>query len=100
VARRAREVGIRMALGARAGDVRRMVVKQGLALTALGILLGIAAALAMTRYLSSLLYGVGPTDPTVFVSVTLLFAAVSFTACYLPARRATRVDPMVVLRSE
>jgi len=100
VARRTREVGIRMALGARDGDVRRMVVAHGLALTATGIVLGIAAAAAVTRSLGAFLYGVAPTDPVVLASVSGLLLAVAFVACYLPARQATRVDPMLVLRSD
>jgi hypothetical protein len=100
VARRSREVGIRMALGAQRGDIRRMIVAQGLALTAAGIVLGLGAALAATRALDGLLYGVAPTDPLVLGGVSALFVAVAVLACYLPARRATRVDPMVVLRDD
>ena len=100
VARRAREVGIRMALGAQGRDVLRMVVAQGLALTAVGIVLGVGAAVAVTRYLQTLLYGVEPTDPAVLLAVSGLLLVVAFIASYVPARRATRVDPIVVLRSE
>jgi ABC-type antimicrobial peptide transport system permease subunit len=100
VTRRTREVGIRMTLGAQRGDVRRMVVKQGLGLTAIGILIGVGVATAATRPLETLLFGVAPTDPLVLGGVSVLLLVVAFLACYLPARRATRVDPMVALRSE
>jgi len=89
-----------MALGAQRQDVRRLVVRHGMALAAAGIGLGVAAAASVTRYLASLLYGVGPTDPVVLVGASALLLAVAFVACSIPARRATRVDPMVVLRSE
>jgi predicted permease len=100
VTRRSREVGIRMALGAQGRDVRRMVVRQGLTLAAAGIAFGTAGAWAITRYLVSLLYGVSPMDPLTLAGVAALLLAVAFAACYLPARRATRVDPMVALRSD
>ena len=77
-----------------------MVVRQGLGMTATGIALGGAGALAVARYLQNLLYGVAPTDPLVFAGVALLLVVVALLACYLPARRATRVDPMVALRCE
>lgn len=97
---RTREIGIRMALGAQAGEVVRMVLRQGMTLAALGIAGGLLAALALTRFLTGLLYGVSAYDPVTFGAVTLLLAAVAMLTCWLPARRATRVDPMVVLRSE
>ena len=100
VLRRSREVGIRMALGAQRGDVRRMVVKEGLALTGLGVVLGLGATVAATRSLESMLFGVTPTDPLVLGGVSVLLLVVAAVACYVPARRATRVDPMVALRSE
>jgi ABC-type antimicrobial peptide transport system permease subunit len=98
VSQRAREVGIRMALGARHGDVRLLVVRQGLVLTLAGIFAGTAAAFVATRFLAGMLYGVPPTDPMVLAGVPVLLVAVAAFACYLPARRATRVHPMVVLR--
>ncbi|HEX7241058.1 MAG TPA: ADOP family duplicated permease, partial [Longimicrobiaceae bacterium] len=100
VAQRRREIGVRIALGARAGDVLRMVVRSGLALTAVGIAVGLAAALALTRLLSGMLYGVTATDPVTFAAVPLLLLGVALLASYLPARRATRVDPMVALRAD
>jgi ABC-type antimicrobial peptide transport system permease subunit len=97
---RTREVGIRMALGAQIGDVRRMFLRHGLRLTAAGIALGIGVALVLTRVLSALLFGVGPTDPMTYAAVSGGLAAVALLATYLPARRASRVDPVVALRAE
>jgi predicted permease len=100
VAQRTHEMGIRLALGAQPRDMLRLVVGQSLRLAAAGVVLGLLAALALTRYLSSLLFGVSSRDPFSFVGVVFLLFAVVFLACYAPARRAMRVDPMVALRYE
>jgi predicted permease len=100
ITRRTREIGVRMALGARPSDILGFIVRHGLGLTALGTVLGIAAALAITRYLGSFLYGVKPSDPFTFAAVAILLALVAFAASYFPARRAMHVEPMIALRHE
>jgi putative ABC transport system permease protein len=94
------EIGIRMALGATAKTVVSMVLRQGMALVLAGVAVGVAAALALTRVMKSLLFGVDPVDPPTFVAVSLLLALIAFLATYVPARRATRVDPIEALRYE
>ncbi len=100
VQQRTQEIGIRMALGASPGSVRKMVVFQGMRLAAIGVAIGVAAALGLTRFMASLIYGVKTWDPAVFVTIAALLSAVSWIATYIPARRASRVDPMVSLRYE
>jgi predicted permease len=100
VARRTREIGIRTALGAQRREIFRLVLFQGLILAMVGALVGIGAAIGVTRYLGSLLYGIRATDPATFVIIAFLLIAVALLACYIPSRRATRVDPLVALRYE
>jgi ABC-type antimicrobial peptide transport system permease subunit len=100
VSNRTREIGVRMALGAQRGDVLRSVMGEGAKLSLAGIALGMASAFALMRVLSGELFGVGATDPLTFCGVAILVAVVAMTACYVPARRAMRVDPVVALRYE
>jgi putative ABC transport system permease protein len=100
VSERTHEIGIRIALGAKSSSILRMVLRQGLRLAVAGATLGLLGSLVVSRSMSGLLYGVRPTDPFTFAGVTLLFIAVAVLACYLPARRAVRVNPLVALRHE
>jgi putative ABC transport system permease protein len=100
VSRRTREIGVRVALGAARGDVLRMVLGQGLRTISIGVAIGMAGSLALTRTVESLLFGVTSADPLTFAAMTLLLMGSALLACYLPARRATKVDPMVALRYE
>jgi ABC-type antimicrobial peptide transport system permease subunit len=99
-AQRTREIGVRMALGAQPGDVRKLFLRHGMALTATGIALGIGVAVMLTRVMSAFLFGVGPMDPLTYAVVSAALSAVAQLAAYLPARRASGVDPLVALRAD
>jgi len=100
VQQRSHEIGIRLSLGAGTGDVLRMIVGQGMRLVVIGVAAGIAAAIGLTRFLTGLLFGIKPTDPVTYITVAALLSAVAFIATYIPARRATKVDPIIALRYE
>jgi ABC-type antimicrobial peptide transport system permease subunit len=100
VEQRTQEIGIRLALGAQAGHVRRMVVSQGMALSMVGVVVGLGAAFGLAKLITAFLFGVTAKDPLVFVGVPILLSVVAFVAVWLPARRASKVDPIIALRYE
>ncbi len=100
VSQRASEIGLRMALGASPGGVQRMILRRGMALTGAGLVVGLIASIAAMRLVTSMLFAVKPGDPPTYAGVAVLLGLVSLAACYIPARRATRVDPVSALRQE
>ena len=100
ITERRHEIGVRMALGAQTSDVLKLVAVQGMRLALIGVALGLLGSFVLTRMMKSLLFGVGATDPVTFALVPVLLGVVGFVACYIPARRATRVDPLIALRCE
>jgi len=100
VTQRSRELGVRLALGAGTNDVLGLVLRQGVNLALVGVVVGLSAAFLLTRVMNSMLFGIGATDPITFVTIPLVLMAVAALATYLPARRATRTDPIVALRAE
>ena len=100
LSQRTRELGVRMALGAEARDVLGMVLRHGVGLASIGIGLGLVAAFGLSRFLGSMLYGISPTDPVTLAGISIFMLLVVLAACYIPARRATRIDPMTALRFE
>jgi putative ABC transport system permease protein len=100
VTRRTHEIGVRMALGAKPGDVVRLLVKQGLVQIVVGVIVGLVAAIALTRSMAGLLFGIAPNDPATFVAVAALLGAIGLLAAWIPARRATRIDPVSALRAD
>jgi ABC-type antimicrobial peptide transport system permease subunit len=100
VTERTREIGIRMAIGAQASDVHAMIFKRGLLVAGAGIVVGVVAALLITRLFQNLLYGISASDPLTFLLIAALLALVAAAACFVPARRATKVDPLTALRAE